>query len=228
MKITKLGHCCLLIVMAGKRLLTDPGRLSDSQNQLENIDLILITHEHTDHLHTDSLVEIMKKNPTTQIICNGSVGKIVEGLGYKPVIVEGREATELSGMKIEAFDGDHATIFEDFGLVQNTGYFIADKLFFPGDAYTEPGRAVPVLALPVSGPWCKLGDVIAYLKTIKPEQAIPVHDGLLNEAGLNITYQIIEKTTPADGVKFRRLKAGETIEISIDQESPSIISPTTY
>ena len=50
MQITKFGQCCLLIEVAGKRILTDPGRFSVSQNDVSNIDIILITHEHADHL----------------------------------------------------------------------------------------------------------------------------------------------------------------------------------
>lgn len=170
----------------------------------------------------------MKNNPEAQIICNQSVGKIVASLGYNPVIIEGREAKELSDVEIEAFDGEHATIFEDFGLVQNTGYFIAEKLFYPGDAYTKPGKFVPVLALPVSGPWCKIGEVITYLKAVAPKLAFPVHDGLLNNNGLDISYSIVEKNTQNDVTEFRRLRSGETLEINVDYESPSIISPTTY
>lgn len=32
MKITKLGHCCLLIEIRGTRFLTDPGSYTTSQN----------------------------------------------------------------------------------------------------------------------------------------------------------------------------------------------------
>ena len=52
----------MLVEQAGKRLLTDPGFLSTTQNELKDIDIILITHEHRDHLHTDSLQIILKNN----------------------------------------------------------------------------------------------------------------------------------------------------------------------
>jgi L-ascorbate metabolism protein UlaG (beta-lactamase superfamily) len=63
MKITKFGQCCLLIEVAGKRVLTDPGVFSTTQNDLTNLDLILITHEHGDHLHSESLQAILEKKP---------------------------------------------------------------------------------------------------------------------------------------------------------------------
>src|SRR4051812_27786091 len=55
MKIKKLGHCCLVIETKGIRIMTDPGNYSTLQADEKNIDIILITHEHTDHLHIESL-----------------------------------------------------------------------------------------------------------------------------------------------------------------------------
>jgi L-ascorbate metabolism protein UlaG (beta-lactamase superfamily) len=63
MKITKIGHCCLLIEEKGLRILTDPGAWSEAQNELKNIQLILITHEHQDHFYLDSLKQVLKKQP---------------------------------------------------------------------------------------------------------------------------------------------------------------------
>jgi L-ascorbate metabolism protein UlaG (beta-lactamase superfamily) len=216
MTITKIGHCCLLIEVAGKRLLTDPGRYSSEQNSLLNIDLIIITHEHTDHLHTDSLLEIIKNNPTAQVVCNQSVAGIISGLGISPRIIDGTDEAEIVGVNITAHDGRHVTIYENFGQVQNTGYFIADTLFYPGDAYTNPQRPVPVLALPVSGPWCCISEVIDYVKEIKPGKALPVHDGQLTPDGQSSTHDLLEKTLADTKIEFIKLKTGEVIEISIN------------
>lgn len=45
MKITKIGHCCLLVEVNDMRIITDPGEWND-EPPTENIDLVLITHEH--------------------------------------------------------------------------------------------------------------------------------------------------------------------------------------
>ncbi|MEK7095457.1 MAG: MBL fold metallo-hydrolase, partial [Patescibacteria group bacterium] len=60
MKITKLGHCCLVIEINGTRFLTDPGAYTTAQNEAKNIDYVVISHEHTDHLHIDSLKNILE------------------------------------------------------------------------------------------------------------------------------------------------------------------------
>jgi L-ascorbate metabolism protein UlaG (beta-lactamase superfamily) len=209
MIITKIGHCCLLVEVAGKRILTDPGKFTTSQNSLRDLDIILITHEHGDHLHTDSLVEIIRHNPTAVVITNSSVGEILKSLGIEYSVQEGESATEIAGVSIAAYDGRHEEIFKDDGIVQNTGYFIAETLFYPGDAYTKPGKPVPILALPVAGPWCKSKDAIGYAKAVNPKLTFPVHDGLLNQAGSATIHNIFARNLASLGIEFIPLKEGE-------------------
>lgn len=212
MKITKFGQCCLLIEIAGKRILTDPGRFTKDQNELRDIDLVLITHEHADHFHIESLKVILEHNPEAQVITNSGVGKLLEEARIAYTVVEGRATASPAGITLDAYDGPHAEIFEEFGQVQNTGYFIADTLFYPGDAYTNPERPVPVLALAVAGPWCKSTDAIRYALEVKPEKTFPVHDWLLNDDGIAVTYGVFETNLAKHNINFIRLGNGETGE----------------
>lgn len=213
MKITKFGQCCLLIEIDGKRILTDSGRFSVSQNEVTDIDLILITHEHADHLHAESLQAILSNNPNAKVVTNSSVGKILAELGLAHDVLEGTAVSEYAGLAIEAYDGEHAEIFEGYGIVQNTGYFIANELFYPGDAYTNPGKAVPTLALPVAGPWCKSTDAIHYALEVNPKKAFPVHDWLLNDDGIALVHGLFEAQLKAKDIEFVPLKNDETIEM---------------
>lgn len=113
---------------------------------------MLITHEHKDHLHTDSLVQILKNNPSAKVITNSAVGKLLEEIKINYTKLEGEDATEIADLKICARDSKHEEICGNYGMVQNTGYFIDGKLYYPGDSYSNPGREVPILALPVAGP----------------------------------------------------------------------------
>ncbi len=88
MKITKLGHCCLIIEDQGKRILTDPGTYSTLQNEVKNIDIVLITHEHADHYHLDSLKIVLQNNPNAKIITNSTVGALLEKEGISYSILE--------------------------------------------------------------------------------------------------------------------------------------------
>jgi len=212
MKITKFGQCCLLIEINGKRVLTDPGVFSTTQNTLTEIDLILITHEHGDHLHSESLQAILQNNPQAEVVTNTSVGKVLAELSVAYTTLEGRATATHADLLIEAFDGEHVEIIDDFGMVQNTGYFIAEKLFYPGDAYTNPDKDVPVLALPVAGPWCKLSDAIKYARLVKPAAAFPVHDYMLSDVGKTGTYSHCKRELTAAGITFVELREDESTE----------------
>ncbi len=213
MHITKLGHCCLLIETNDKHILTDPGFLSTEQNNLLNLDIILITHEHKDHLHTESLEIVLKNNPKAVVITNSSVGKILTDLKIPYSVLEGGDTAQFCDIDLSACDGKHAEIVGEYGQVQNTGYFIDEKLFYPGDAYTNPKREVTALALPVAGPWCKVSDAIKYALEIKPRVAFPVHDGVLNEAGQAITHGVVGTKLAESGTHFVALRTGEGFEV---------------
>lgn len=211
MKITKIGHCCLLIEVEGKRILTDPGSFTAEKHILENIDLVLITHEHADHIHVDSLKSILDKNPSIEVVCNAAVGRLLDQAGLAYQVLEGTEGKIIADITLQAFDAQHVEIFEDYGQVQNTGYFIADRLFYPGDAYAVPERSVEILALPVAGPWCRVADVVRYAFAVNPQKAFPVHDGLLNEQGLAIQQGVVQAQLSAKNIRFLPLKEAQSL-----------------
>lgn len=209
MQITKFGQCCLLIEIEGKRILTDPGRFSVTQNEVTDIDIILITHEHADHLHTESLQTILKNNPQATVITNESVGNILSELSISYQVLAEAEQAKVQGIALEAFEGRHEEMFEEFGQVQNTGFFINSQLFYPGDSYIEPLKPVSVLALPVSGPWCKLSEAVTYALKVKPVKAFPVHDAVLNTEGTSLVHGLFEAQLQAKGIEFVRMVNGD-------------------
>lgn len=211
MKITKFGHCALLIEEGGLRIITDPGSYSTIPNDLQNIDIILITHEHADHYHVESLVKILKNCPKAKIITNKSVGKLLDKENISYQVVEDGESTNISGILIEGFGNDHIEIYKAFNLVQNTGYFIAEKLFYPGDAFYDPKKKVDILALPVAGPWCKISEAVDYALSVKPRVTFPVHDAVLKIIGGN--HKVPEMVLKKNGIDFVVPEIGKTIEL---------------
>ncbi|MFZ2886630.1 MAG: MBL fold metallo-hydrolase [Minisyncoccia bacterium] len=211
MKITKIGHCCLVIEESGVKIMTDPGSFSTEQNTVTGLDAVVITHEHHDHLHVESMREVMKNNPQAVVISNSSVAKLLEAEGIKAQIVEGTASTAVKNIAIEACDAKHEEIFEEIGQVQNTGYFIG-PLFYPGDAYGDPKKPIDILALPVAGPWCKLADAIRFALRVKPQKAFPVHDAVLVPGISGFVHMLPQKVLGEKGIDFRPLKAGEVVE----------------
>lgn len=215
MKVTKYGHCCLLIEINGKRVLTDPGMFSGGLEDLTNLDLILITHEHTDHLHTDSLQTLVTQNPGVHVITNGSVGKILceQEVPFAVLADGGHES--VAGVALKAYDGKHEEIYQEFGQVQNTGFLLENgQFFYPGDSYMIPDEPVQVLAAPVAGSWCKVPEAIRYVLSVAPKQMIPVHDAVLSEAGRQGVYTHFARELEAKGIGFIELKHEEAKEMS--------------
>lgn len=181
MKITKYGHACLLVEEGSAHILIDPGSFS-TVPALEKVDAILITHEHQDHIDVESLQKIRAAHPEVEIICPEQVGTMLEAEDITYTAITENEKIEIQGVSVESLGHDHAIIYGDSSPCVNTGFFIAEKLFVPGDAIdVVPSMSVEVLALPTSGPWMKLGEAVDYAKKVNPKIVFPIHDALYSE-----------------------------------------------
>jgi L-ascorbate metabolism protein UlaG (beta-lactamase superfamily) len=210
MKIKKLSHCCLVIDVNKTRILIDPGSYSlDEHRKLKYANIVLITHEHADHFHIESLKELIKRAPDTTIIANDIVGDILSKEGIIHRVMRHGNAADVKGVHIEAYGSDHAIVHSSIPPVSNVGFFIEEKFFFPGDAFTNPGKHVDVLALPVAGPWMKISEAIDYALMMKPRMAFPVHDGMR----IPTQHLLPEKILSENGIEFIKLSEGETIEV---------------
>jgi len=211
MLIKKLGHCCLLIKTEKAIVLTDPGTYSHLQDTIKGIDIILITHEHQDHFHIDSVKKILLNNPEAKIITNNAVGELLDAEEIPYDIVSEGEKSDEYGVLIEGYGHKHEIIYGEFGQVENTGYFIDGKLFYPGDAFTYPDRFVDILALPVAGPWMKISEAIDYCLAVKPRTSFPVHDGGLKQPG--VSHRVTSQILFDNGIGFVPMIEGEEKEI---------------
>lgn len=209
MKITKLGHCCLLIETKGKRILTDPGSYTiDSHSNLQDIDAVLFTHEHGDHFHVESLKVILQKNPNAQIYANSSVGEILATENIPHHIVNHGDQLSIDEVSLLGIGEYHAPFHSSVPPSHNTGFFIDNRLWYPGDAFTEPNQEVDILALPVAGPWMSVKDGIDYCLKIRPRVAFPVHDGIRYGA----THKFPAEILPTHGIEFVVMLEGDSRE----------------
>lgn len=214
MKITKFGHCCMLVEEKGVRVLTDPGTYTNAQDKVKGIDVIIITHEHADHLHIESVKKVRDNNPNSIIITNSAVDKLLREADIQDsLIIEDGQSEEVAGMKIVGYGTIHEEIFREYPRVQNTGYMIGERLYYPGDAFHNPKVPVDVLAWPVAGPWVKIADALDYALDVKPKVVFPVHDGGLNERGLGFSRRVAPQILEKRGIKFIALELGKVTEI---------------
>lgn len=210
MKVTKFGHCCLLIEEKEARILTDPGAYSDAQNSVENIHAVLITHEHQDHLHVESLKKILAHNPDVKVFTNKSVGKILAEENIEFESLDESQIVQAQGVAIFKFNAPHEFIADSVPLPENTAFLIAGKLLFPGDSFFVPKREIAILALPVAGPWMKLKEAIEYAKKVNPKKVFPVHDGMLKIIGP--VHKVPQNELSDAGIEFVPLETGQSAE----------------
>ena len=194
------------------KILTDPGAWTTEQNAVSGVDIILITHEHSDHLHVESVKAILVNNPQAKIVTNSGVGKILGEAGLAYQLLEKGQAETISNLLMESFECPHGAIYDGIVMPQNAGYRIANKLFYPGDSFTNPNVPVEVLALPVAGPWLKISEAIDYAKAVKPKVCFPVHDGMIKHEIAGAFHGIAKRVIEQYGIKVTPLQAGESAE----------------
>jgi L-ascorbate metabolism protein UlaG (beta-lactamase superfamily) len=207
MTIKKIGHCCLYITINNIRILTDPGTYSTTQNDVVGIDFILISHEHTDHCHLDSLKAIMKNNPSAVIITNNAVSALLKKENITHKVVGDRQNFDMNGVSLSGWGTKHAAIYKTAENVENTGYIIDKKLFYPGDAFTFLDEPVDIIALPVAGGWMKLSEAIDYALAMKPKKCFPIHDGNLRRYGTS--HRLPKNELTKAGIEFIPLEEGQ-------------------
>lgn len=213
MKIKKLGHCCLIIEEQGRRIMIDPGKYSTLQNDEKNIDFILITHQHSDHVHVESLKTVLSNNPNVKIITNVSVGGILEKEGIACTPIQDGQNIELDNkLSIKGVGKLHKQVHPNIPQVEDVGFMLNDKFFYPGDALHTPNERAEIVAFPVAGSWIKVGEVIDWLKELKPKTVIPVHDGILNEYGLKAFLGNYQKIFTELGIELKILEIGKEEE----------------
>lgn len=190
MRITHLGHACLLVETAGARLLIDPGSYSADFTSVTGLDAVLITHQHSDHADEERVPALLDGNPGVLVITDPDTAELLADFEVASPVqaLSGGGTASVGPVRIEGVGERHAFIHDAVPRPANAGYVISadgePTLFHPGDAYDGvPGRAVDVLALPLNAPWCAVRDTLAFADRIAARWMVPIHDALLNETG---------------------------------------------
>ncbi|MBO0812744.1 MAG: MBL fold metallo-hydrolase [Microlunatus sp.] len=216
MNITHLGHSAVLVETGDARILIDPGNLEAQWRRLTDLDAILITHQHADHVDPEHVPALITANQSAQLVVEPSIielaGTEVAGVGRIPELPGARalapeDKIAIGSLTITATGGRHAIIHRDIPRIGNVGYLISAEgeptLFHPGDSYEYAPEGVDVLAFPAYGPWAAMKEGIDFAREVGAARGFPIHDGLLNEVGRAMIIGRISAMSPTQLIDLR-------------------------
>jgi L-ascorbate metabolism protein UlaG (beta-lactamase superfamily) len=196
-----LGHATVLIALDGTRLLTDPllrrrvthlrRRVPLDKDAVADVDAVLLSHGHHDHLDLPSLRRVGLATP---LVAPRGLGRMLRRQGFETVHeVEPGETLELGNVRVEAtfaaHDGARAPLparAPALGYVVHGSrriYFAGDTNLFPEMAGLVPGLDVALIPIWGWGPTLGRGEHLdpdgaaEAVAMLKPRIAVPIHWG---------------------------------------------------
>jgi L-ascorbate metabolism protein UlaG (beta-lactamase superfamily) len=209
MRITKFGHAAVRIEQDGQALVLDPGSFTEPE-AVDGVAAVLVTHEHGDHLE----VERLRRADAPVFAGEGVAAALREqapDLAERLQVVRAGDEFTAAGMRVSVHGEQHAQIHDDIPRIMNSGFCIEDRVFHPGDSFTPPPQPVPYLLVPVHAPWMQLAEAVDYARAYASEQAVAVHDGLLNDHGHAVTGRIMGGLLESRKVQLRQVGSGDDV-----------------
>ena len=212
MQLTKFGHACVRIEKDGRRLVVDPGGLTEPR-ALDGASAVLVTHEHFDHFCEATLRRAAGGNPALRIWANTSVAAAT-GRPRRPG-ARGRRGRRLhrAGLRCAGARDLARTRSTPTSRASPTSASSSTAaLFHPGDALTVPDSPVDTLLLPYTAPGPP--PEAHRLRTRGgPARVQAIHDGALNDMGRTMLAGLLGANGPGTGTIHRRLAAGASADL---------------
>ncbi|MBU1106194.1 MAG: MBL fold metallo-hydrolase [Candidatus Riflebacteria bacterium] len=183
-KLTFLGHGTLFIEFAGNVIHIDPWTKLADYKTLPKADLVLITHEHGDHLDATAVADLRKDS--TIILCSEACLKVLP----KEKALKNGESMEAFGIKIQALPAyniihkrDNGEPFHPKG--SGNGYLLTignKRILIGGDTENidelKVLKDIDVAFLPMNLPYTMTPEMVTGLAlTMKPKILYPYHFG---------------------------------------------------
>lgn len=214
-RITRLGHSCVLVELptrtgAVRRLILDPGNLTPSLAEVSDVDAVLVTHAHPDHIDPAQLAALARNRAFPVYGAKGLASHLADA-GVGDVIELEPGDHEVVGVPVRVGFAPHEVIHPELALPTNLTFEIGG-VFAPGDAFAVPDRPVDVLLAPTGAPWMKLHETITYVAEVAPRRVIPVHDAGLAPAHRMLHTSLMTKFAPA-GTEVHVLDIGGVLRL---------------
>jgi L-ascorbate metabolism protein UlaG (beta-lactamase superfamily) len=184
LKITFIGHGTLMFEFGGKVIHVDPfGKLADF-SKLPKADMILLTHEHYDHLDPDALQKA--RQDKTQVVLTETCAQKVKG----GIVMHNRDVKTVDGLKIEAVPAYNVVHEREKGKPfhpkgAGNGYVITfgdKRVYVAGDTENVPEmkalKDIDIAFLPMNLPYTMTPEMVADAAVgFKPKILYPYHTG---------------------------------------------------
>ncbi|UCG59070.1 MAG: MBL fold metallo-hydrolase, partial [Phycisphaerales bacterium] len=167
LKITFIGHGTLMFAFKNKIVHVDPvGRAAD-YSKMPKADLILVTHEHGDHLDA-SAIKTLRKEDTKLVLTKACAEKVPGG-----VVMKNGDVQTLEGLKIEAVPAYNIVHKRSSGAPfhpkgNGNGYVITfgdKRVYVAGDTENIPEMAtlkkIDIAFLPMNLPYTMTPEMVA-------------------------------------------------------------------
>jgi L-ascorbate metabolism protein UlaG (beta-lactamase superfamily) len=184
--ITWTGHAGFKILYGNKKMYIDPYKLTKKYKNIFDADIVLITHNHFDHLSIEDLKNII--NERTVIVsaqeCLSQLKplKVKESIGIDP-----RNNVRVDDLAVEAVPAYnvnkefHPKNDKKIGFIIEFGN---DRIYHTGDSDLIPEMKdtnPTIVLIPVSGTYVMTAEEAskAVNEMINPKIAIPMHYGTI-------------------------------------------------
>jgi L-ascorbate metabolism protein UlaG (beta-lactamase superfamily) len=206
--IRRLTDSTLVVRSDDHATLFDPGFHTFTSGEIDlgsigDIDQVLITHEHRDHVNADFVQWLLDRRSDLVVVANQAVVDILAASGI--------EATTAVPDGVLVEDVLHAKL-PNGATPPNRAYTVDGVFTHPGDSY-EPENTAPVLALPLMTPWGSVRGAVGFARRIRPERVIPIHDFYMTSFGREWMVDITTPVLEAEGIEVIPLGWGESFTV---------------
>jgi L-ascorbate metabolism protein UlaG (beta-lactamase superfamily) len=192
MRLTKHEHACVVLEKDGTSIVVDPGAFSPGAAEIiAGAEAILLTHEHFDHVNEAAINAALADRADLRVYAPAALRDTFAAHAGQFTAVSPGDTLDVASFGVTVHGGEHAVIHQDIPVIANVGYLFDGSLYHPGDAYFVPEVPVSVLLLPTSGPWMKFGEAADFVRAVRPQQLIQIHEMLLSDIGLHLADAIL-------------------------------------
>jgi L-ascorbate metabolism protein UlaG (beta-lactamase superfamily) len=184
LKITFLGHGTLMFSFGGNVIHIDPFSRVADYSKLPQADMILLTHEHPDHLDLKAL-EFLRTDNTILVLSEKCAQQVKGG-----IIMRNGDVQSIEGLKIEAVPAYNLVHMRSEGVPfhpkgDGNGYVITfgdKRIYVAADTENIPEmkklKDIDYAFLPMNLPYTMTPEMAAdAAKTFKPKVLYPYHYG---------------------------------------------------